>query len=107
MNLERVLRQRTFTRIAKPAEMLETTTSTNDHVWSIAANEGADGYVVFAEHQTAGRGRMGRSWHAPRGAGIMCSLLLIDAPEHPVPEGGVLCRVTRTALTSSSSASSA
>ncbi|MEE9294730.1 MAG: biotin--[acetyl-CoA-carboxylase] ligase [Phycisphaerae bacterium] len=91
MNLERVLAQRTFRRIAKRAEMIETTTSTNDHAWSKAANESADGYVVFAEHQTAGRGRMGRSWHVPRGAGIMCSLLLIDAPEHPVPEGGVLC----------------
>ena len=34
------------------------------------------GTVVVAEEQTAGRGRAGRSWHAPRGTAILCSVLL-------------------------------
>ena len=38
----------------------------------------ADGLVVFAEYQSAGRGRFGRTWHAPRGAGLLCSIVVID-----------------------------
>ncbi len=34
------------------------------------------GAIVLAEEQTAGRGRLGRSWHSERGAGIYCSILL-------------------------------
>ncbi|MFO8007295.1 MAG: biotin--[acetyl-CoA-carboxylase] ligase [Candidatus Brocadiia bacterium] len=34
-----------------------------------------DGYVVIAEHQTAGRGRTG-SWHCPPGMGILMSVVL-------------------------------
>jgi BirA family biotin operon repressor/biotin-[acetyl-CoA-carboxylase] ligase len=41
------------------------------------AREGAPhGAIVVAEQQTAGRGRLGRSWHSPRAAGIYMSLLL-------------------------------
>lgn len=35
-----------------------------------------DGAVAVAELQTAGRGRLGRRWHAPRGAAVMLSVLL-------------------------------
>lgn len=38
---------------------------------------GADeGAVVVAEAQTAGRGRLGRSWHSPAGLNLYCSILL-------------------------------
>jgi BirA family biotin operon repressor/biotin-[acetyl-CoA-carboxylase] ligase len=39
------------------------------------ANE-SEGAVVLAEEQTAGRGRVGRSWHSERGAGLYVTLLL-------------------------------
>ena len=39
------------------------------------ANE-AEGAVVLAEEQTAGRGRMGRAWYSERGTGIYVTLLL-------------------------------
>ncbi len=39
----------------------------------------ADGLVILAEIQTAGRGRMGRTWTSPRGASILCSVALIDS----------------------------
>jgi BirA family transcriptional regulator, biotin operon repressor / biotin---[acetyl-CoA-carboxylase] ligase len=36
----------------------------------------AEGALVVADHQTAGRGRLGRAWDAPPGTAILCSLLL-------------------------------
>jgi BirA family biotin operon repressor/biotin-[acetyl-CoA-carboxylase] ligase len=34
------------------------------------------GAVAVCDEQTAGRGRLGRSWHAPPGTAILCSTLL-------------------------------
>src|SRR3984957_13817466 len=39
----------------------------------------AEGAVVLAEEQTAGRGRAGRSWHSERTAGIYVTVLLRPA----------------------------
>jgi len=47
------------------------------------AGELPDGTIATAEYQTAGRGRLGRSWAAPRGSSVLLSLLLrtpADAP---------------------------
>lgn len=42
-----------------------------------AAREGAPaGLVVVADHQTAGRGRLGRRWEAPPGTCLLLSVLL-------------------------------
>jgi len=42
-----------------------------------AAHAGeAEGLVVTAEHQTAGRGRLGRGWEAPARSGLAVSVLL-------------------------------
>jgi BirA family transcriptional regulator, biotin operon repressor / biotin---[acetyl-CoA-carboxylase] ligase len=38
-----------------------------------------DGFLVVAEEQTAGRGRLGRSWWAPPGTCLLLSLLLAPA----------------------------
>jgi BirA family biotin operon repressor/biotin-[acetyl-CoA-carboxylase] ligase len=35
-----------------------------------------EGAVAVAEHQTAGRGRLGRSWEEPGGTSVLCSVLL-------------------------------
>lgn len=41
------------------------------------AREGApEGSIVVADYQTAGRGRMGRTWFAPRGTCLLFSLIL-------------------------------
>ena len=45
------------------------------------------GTVVVADQQTAGRGRLGRSWASERGTGLYCSLVLrprLPAVEAPV-----------------------
>jgi BirA family biotin operon repressor/biotin-[acetyl-CoA-carboxylase] ligase len=65
-------------RVGRTIRYLDTTSSTNDEAWHGAEDDSADGLVVFTEYQTAGRGRAGRPWHAPRGASVLCSLLLID-----------------------------
>ncbi len=50
--------------------------STNDLAWREALAGAADGTVVFAEEQSKGRGRFGRTWVAPRGKGLLCSIVL-------------------------------
>ena len=45
-----------------------------------------EGALVVADHQTAGRGRLGRTWEAPPGAAILCSLLLKPPPGRHAPE---------------------
>ena len=64
-------------------ETVEETGSTNADVAArFHAGEEA-GLVLVAEHQTAGRGRLGRSWDSPPGASLVLSALLAPdaAPE--------------------------
>ncbi len=55
---------------------LESTASTNADVLELIRAGEPEGIVVVADHQTAGRGRRGRSWEAPAGASLMATLLL-------------------------------
>ena len=50
--------------------------STNDLAWKEALAGAPDGTAIFAEEQTKGRGRFGRVWTAPRGKGLLCSVVL-------------------------------
>lgn len=54
-------------------ELLTTVGSTN--AWLLARSGAEDGTVVAAEHQTEGRGRRGRGWSSPYGAGLWFSVL--------------------------------
>lgn len=56
--------------------VLEKTGSTNDEARRLANQGAPDGTVVIAEGQSAGRGRLGRSWDSPEGVGLYLSLLL-------------------------------
>ena len=53
-----------------------TTGSTNADLLAEAAAGAPDGLVLVADHQGAGRGRLGRSWQAPPGASLLVSVLL-------------------------------
>lgn len=64
------------TMIGRHVLVYEKTASTNDLVEKLALDGAAEGVVVFAESQTRGRGRMGRSWASPRGKGLWFSTLL-------------------------------
>ena len=52
------------------------TASTNDVALALSADADADGIVVLADEQTAGRGRQGRVWHSPPGTGLYVSIVL-------------------------------
>jgi len=52
------------------------TGSTNADVLVAVWAGDAEGVVVVADHQRAGRGRLGRTWEAPPGAGLLCTVLL-------------------------------
>ena len=60
----------------------ESLPSTNTEVARLAAEGAAEGLCVVAEEQTAGRGRLQRSWLSPKGAGLYFSALL--RPSMPV-----------------------
>jgi BirA family transcriptional regulator, biotin operon repressor / biotin---[acetyl-CoA-carboxylase] ligase len=55
------------------------TGSTNADLLAQAARAAPEGSVLVAEAQSAGRGRMGRSWQSPPGASLMFSVLLRPA----------------------------
>jgi BirA family biotin operon repressor/biotin-[acetyl-CoA-carboxylase] ligase len=78
-------------RVGRGITVLSEVGSTNDYAFEVLAAAGplADGYVVFAEHQTDGRGRLGRSWHSPRGAGLMFTVLLWE-DRVPLPPSWVI-----------------
>ena len=50
--------------------------STNDLAKQLAARGAPHGTVLIADHQTGGRGRMGRSFFSPAGMGIYMSVIL-------------------------------
>ncbi len=49
--------------------------STNRFAKTLAAQGAADGTLVLAEEQTAGRGRMDRIWVSPAFSSILCSII--------------------------------
>ena len=57
----------------------ETLDSTNAQLRRLAAEGAPHGSLCLCEQQTAGRGRLGRSWHSPAGAGLWQSVLLRPA----------------------------
>jgi len=54
--------------------------STNERARALAIAGAPHGALVSAAEQTAGRGRQGRSWEAPAGSALLCSLLVRDPP---------------------------
>jgi BirA family transcriptional regulator, biotin operon repressor / biotin---[acetyl-CoA-carboxylase] ligase len=63
-------------RMGNQLVVVEETSSTNDLAWEAAATGAAEGFVVFAERQTAGRGRYGRRWESAPYQGLWFSVLL-------------------------------
>ncbi|MBA3272522.1 MAG: biotin--[acetyl-CoA-carboxylase] ligase [Chthoniobacterales bacterium] len=61
--------------IGREIVILQQATSTNDVVADMAPTS-AEGLVVFAEQQTAGRGQYGRRWESAAGKGLWLSILL-------------------------------
>jgi BirA family biotin operon repressor/biotin-[acetyl-CoA-carboxylase] ligase len=72
--------------IGRKIILLEETGSTNDAIWRVASI--SEGLVVFAEHQTDGRGQRGNRWESAARKGLCFSILL--RPEIRLSESGRL-----------------
>lgn len=66
-------------------QVVPRTGSTNADVAAAAAAGEPPGYVLVAEVQTAGRGRLGRVWSGPPRAGLTFSALLTAPPSPWIP----------------------
>lgn len=66
--------------LGTPRVHLRRTDSTNERARELAMRGAPHGTLVTAGEQTAGRGRQGRTWSAPAGKALLCSLLLRDPP---------------------------
>ena len=62
--------------IGREIIVLDQTGSTNDAILQIATPDSKGGLVLFAEHQTAGRGQRGNRWESAAGKGLWFSILL-------------------------------
>ncbi|MCX7106694.1 MAG: bifunctional biotin--[acetyl-CoA-carboxylase] ligase/biotin operon repressor BirA [Methylococcales bacterium] len=56
-------------------EIHDSLDSTNSYLMEHSRNNAESGFVCFAEHQTAGKGRRGRQWVSPYGSNIYVSML--------------------------------
>ena len=76
-------------------------TSTNDAAKRLAAQNAPEGTVVYAHAQSAGRGRLGRSWQGEPGACLMfsvllrCPLPLAESASWSLAAGLAACRALR------------
>ena len=62
--------------IGREIIVLDQTDSTNDAILQFATPDSKEGLVLFAEHQTAGRGQRGNRWESAAGKGLWFSILL-------------------------------
>lgn len=79
---------------AAKVTVLESVDSTNNALKRRADEGGAHGEVLIARQQTAGKGRLGKSFYSPKGTGLYISVLL--RPD--VPASQVLSITTAAAV---------
>lgn len=78
-----------------------TVSSTQSEAKELAEAGVPEGTAVLAEEQTAGRGRQGRRWHSPKGAGVWMSVVLRpemelkDTPQLTLLAGVAVCQTIR------------
>jgi BirA family transcriptional regulator, biotin operon repressor / biotin---[acetyl-CoA-carboxylase] ligase len=74
--------------IGRQIVVLEQTGSTNDAILEFVTANSQEGLVLFAEHQTAGRGQRGNRWESAAGKGLWFSMLL--RPKMQINDSGRL-----------------
>ncbi len=67
-------------RLGRPAHVFDALPSTNTWLMEQARQGAPEGALALADVQTAGKGRLGRVWQSPTGAGLLFSLLFRPAP---------------------------
>ncbi len=71
--------------VLPPPIVLSTTQSTNADAARLIADAAPDWTIVVADHQSAGRGRLDRSWESKPGAALLASVIA-RPPSHFAPE---------------------
>ncbi|WP_328397150.1 biotin--[acetyl-CoA-carboxylase] ligase [Streptomyces sp. NBC_00390] len=77
-------------------DVVTSTGSTNSDLAALATSR-PEGAVLVAEEQTAGRGRLDRSWTAPARSGLFLSVLLRPGTDVPVARWGWMALLTGVA----------
>jgi len=87
-------------RFGSPRAHFRLTDSTNARARELAGRGAPHGTVVTATEQAAGRGRQGRTWSAPAGRALLCSIVIREPPRLlPLVAGvAVADRIGREAL---------
>lgn len=70
-------------RFGAPLLYFSETGSTNDIAAALAERGAPEGTTILSRAQTAGRGRLGRQWFSPPGAGLYVSVVCRDANVAP------------------------
>jgi len=78
LNPDRIKADLKTRRIAADIVVYNNTSSTNDIAWRCAEKAANDGIVIFAEEQTAGRGRGTNKWVSSRGLSLLFSIVLLN-----------------------------
>ncbi|TVY11647.1 biotin--[acetyl-CoA-carboxylase] ligase [Paenibacillus cremeus] len=76
LDIARLLAGLQTERFGKTVKYYDQVDSTQTIAHALVQEGAAEGTLVIAEQQTAGRGRMGRKWHSPKGKGLWMSLIL-------------------------------
>lgn len=74
LNADRVAALLKTKRVGAHITIVDDLDSTNRHILERDAAQFVDGEALVAERQTAGRGRRGRNWSCPNGAGLLCTV---------------------------------
>jgi len=79
-------------RLGQRVHCYELVDSTNTIARELADTGAVDGTLVVAEEQSAGRGRLGRAWLAPRSSSLLLSLIF--RPPHPLEHASYLLMIS-------------
>lgn len=90
LSAELISAKLTTVRLGRSITVLEETDSTNNYAKKLASAGAVHGTVVAADRQTAGRGRIGRTFVSPPGTGLYMSVIIR-------PEFGLDCAPMITA----------
>jgi BirA family biotin operon repressor/biotin-[acetyl-CoA-carboxylase] ligase len=85
--------------LGTPRVHYRVTDSTNARARELAGGGAPHGTIVTAGEQTAGRGRQGRTWSAPAGRALLCSIVVRDPVALlPLAAGVAVAEVAETAV---------
>lgn len=76
---DRLIASELCAAVGREVMVVEETESTNDLAWKAFERGASEGFAVFAERQTKGRGQYGRSWESAPYLGLWFSVLLRPA----------------------------